>query len=134
MAALEHIAAVEWAPLQVPLHTPFAIASETTTVTANWWVRVQLSDGTEGWGEAAPAPTLTGETVTTVEAALRDVRDLLQGQPAAWRPGVRVLRTHLSAHPAACAAVEVRPLGCLDQAPSPPPQRVVGGCRDGAGN
>ncbi len=108
-----HIAEVAWEPLQVPLHTPFVISSETTTVTENWWVRVRLSDGTEGWGEAAPSPTLMGETAATIEAALRDARALLQGQPAAWRPCVRLLRTHLAAHRATCAAIEVALLDAL---------------------
>lgn len=104
---------ITWEPLQVTLHTPFAISSETTTVTNNFWVKLVLDDGTEGWGEAAPSPTLMGETSKTVEAALKDAKSLLSGQPARWRICVQTLYQNLSAQKSACAAVEVALLDAL---------------------
>ncbi|MFN3422545.1 MAG: dipeptide epimerase [Armatimonadota bacterium] len=104
---------ITWEPLQVPLHTPFAISSETTTVTDNFWVKLVLDDGTEGWGEAAPSPTLMGETSRTVEAALKDARGLLSGQPARWRLCVQTLHQNLGAQKSVCAAVEVALLDAL---------------------
>lgn len=111
--ATPQIAEITWQPLQVPLHTPFAISSETTAVTNNFWVKVILDDGTEGWGEAAPSPTLMGETARTIEAALNDAKSLLVGQLARWRPCVQLLQQNLSAQKSACAAVEVALLDAL---------------------
>lgn len=112
-APVPKIADLTWEPLRVPLHTPFAISSETTTVTDNFWVKLKLDDGTEGWGEAAPSPTLMGETAKTVEAALQEARALLVGQPARWRYCVKLLKEQIGAQKAACAAVEVALLDAL---------------------
>ncbi|MFA0738078.1 MAG: hypothetical protein LKKZDAJK_001179 [Candidatus Fervidibacter sp.] len=124
------IAGVSWTPLQVPLHTPFAIAPETTEVTANFWVRLRLSDGTEGWGEAAPSPALMGETPATTEAALSDARQLLLGQPARWRNVVRLLAMHLQAARAARAALEVALLDALAKRHNLPLWHWFGGAEE----
>ncbi|GBC99689.1 Aromatic dipeptide epimerase [bacterium HR17] len=124
------IADVAWAPLQVPLHTPFVIAPETTQVTGNWWVRVQLSDGTEGWGEAAPSPALMGETMAMTEAALMDAKHALIGQPARWRPIAQRLAEILGAARAARAALEVALLDALAQRTATPLWQWFGGAND----
>ncbi len=61
----------------MPLHTPFAISRETTEVTANWFVTVVLEDGTEGWGEVAPSPSLMGETMASSGRVLESLRRLI---------------------------------------------------------
>lgn len=104
---------INWEPLCVPLHTPFAISSETTTITDNIWVKLVLDNETEGWGEAAPSPTLMGETAKTVEAALSEAKFLLIGQPARWRLCVQLLHQNLGAQRSACAAVEIALLDAL---------------------
>lgn len=124
------IADITWEPLQVPLHTPFAISSETTTVTNNFWVKVTLDDGREGWGEAAPSPTLMGETAKTVEAALNDAKSLLIGQPARWRLCVQILNRNLNAQKSACAAIEVALLDALTKRQGIPLWQWLGGASD----
>ena len=56
------IAAVESRVVAVPLITPFHMSGETVTATHNLIVCITDSDGNNGWGEAAPAPMMTGET------------------------------------------------------------------------
>ena len=124
------IVEVGWTPLRLPLRTPFAIAPETTEVTANFWVRVRLSDGTEGWGEAAPSPALMGETPAMTEAALSDARQLLIGQPARWRGIADLLANHLSAARAARAALEVALLDALAKRHNLPLWQWFGGATD----
>ncbi len=119
-----------WEPLQLPLHTPFVISSETTTVTKNFWVKVILDDGTEGWGEAAPSPTLMGETARTVEAALSDAKLLLVGQSARWLPCVQTLHRNLNSQKSACAAVEVALLDALTKRNGIPFFHWFGGATD----
>lgn len=121
------IAEITWEQLRVPLHTPFAISSETTTVTDNFWVKVLLDDGTEGWGEAAPSPTLMGETSRTVEAALKEAKSLLVGEPARWRHCLKLLHQNLSAQKSACAAVEVALLDALTKLMGVPLWQWFGG-------
>ena len=46
-------------------------------------VRIEATDGTVGWGEAASAPTMTGDTLGGLVAAVRDyLAPLLVGQDA----------------------------------------------------
>lgn len=124
------IAEINWTPLCLPLHTPFAIAPETTEVTANFWVRLRLSDGTEGWGEAAPSPALMGETPAMAEAALSDARQLLVGQPARWRRVAELLANHLGAACAVRAALEVALLDALAKKHNLPLWQWFGGATD----
>ncbi|WP_456331985.1 dipeptide epimerase [Fervidibacter sacchari] len=129
-ASVPKIADLTWELLQVPLHTPFAISSETTTVTENLWVKLKLDDGTEGWGEAAPSPTLMGETAKTVEAALQEAKSLLLGQPARWRHCIRLLNEQIRAQKAACAAIEVALLDALAKRQGIPLWLWFGGSTD----
>ncbi|MCS7263489.1 MAG: dipeptide epimerase [Armatimonadetes bacterium] len=114
--AAPQISDITWEPLRLPLHTPFAISSETTTVTDNLWVKVVLDNGIEGWGEAAPSPTLMGETARTVEGSLKDAKSLLVGQHARWRFCVQILQQNIGAQKSACAAIEVALLDALTKA------------------
>ncbi|MFA0754047.1 MAG: hypothetical protein IMHGJWDQ_001830 [Candidatus Fervidibacter sp.] len=124
------VADLVWEPLAVPLHTPFAIFRETTERTMNFWVRVRLSDGTEGWGEAAPSPALMGETTATTEAALQAARHHLIGQPARWRPLTQFLAETLSASRTARAAIEVALLDALAKRHGVPLWQWLGGATD----
>ena len=45
------------------------MAAETVTHARNILVRIEAADGTVGWGEAASAPTMTGDTLAKVSAA-----------------------------------------------------------------
>lgn len=130
MTKTPFIVDLSWQPLQIPLHTPFAISLETTEATANWWVRLFLDDGTEGWGEAAPSPSLMGETFATTEAALREAKQLLVGQPAQWRPVVRLLTDTISTHRCALAAIEVALLDALTKRHNIPLWQWFGGATD----
>ena len=69
-------------PVALPLKAPMKMAGETITAAQNILVRIEASDGTVGWGEAASAPTMTGDTLGGLIAAVRDYL-----APRADRPG-----------------------------------------------
>ena len=48
------------------------MAGVTITHAHNVLVRIEARDGTVGWGEAASAPTMTGDTVESLLAAVRN--------------------------------------------------------------
>lgn len=58
-------------PLAVPLTAPMRLASEHITHAETLLVRAIDASGEEGWGEAAAAPTMTGETIPGMVAVLR---------------------------------------------------------------
>jgi L-alanine-DL-glutamate epimerase-like enolase superfamily enzyme len=53
---------VRVAPLDIPLLAPFGISKGALDLAANVLLAVELSDGTMGYGEAAPFPAYNGET------------------------------------------------------------------------
>ncbi len=73
MAALEMIKidAVEPRVVAVPLKRPFHMSGEIVTAAHNLVVKITDSDGVVGWGEAASAPMMTGETAPALLAAAK---------------------------------------------------------------
>ena len=63
---------VDAIPVALPLKSPMKMAAETITAAQNLLVRIETADGTVGWGEAASAPTMTGDTQGGLVAAVRD--------------------------------------------------------------
>ncbi|MEJ0075301.1 MAG: enolase C-terminal domain-like protein [Alphaproteobacteria bacterium] len=59
-------------PVALPLKAPMKMAGVTITKAENLIVRVELADGQVGWGEAPSAPTMTGDTLGSLIAAVRD--------------------------------------------------------------
>src|SRR4051812_5128708 len=58
-------------PVRIPLTKPIQHASHTRTDTDNVVVRVVLDDGTVGFGEGVPREYVTGETIESALALLR---------------------------------------------------------------
>ena len=54
---------VDAIPVALPLKTPMKMSAETITAAQNLLVRIEAADGSVGWGEAASAPTMTGDTL-----------------------------------------------------------------------
>jgi len=63
---------VDAIPVALPLKTPMKMSAETITDAQNLLVRIEAADGSVGWGEAASAPTMTGDTLGGLVAAVRD--------------------------------------------------------------
>jgi L-alanine-DL-glutamate epimerase-like enolase superfamily enzyme len=74
------IKAIEPIAISLPMKKPVQMAGETVTRADNVLVRVQADDGTVGWGEAAAAPTMTGETVASMMAAVDHMASGLRGR------------------------------------------------------
>ena len=72
-------------------------------------MRIEAADGTVGWGEAASAPTMTGDTLGGLVAAVRDhLAPLLVGKDAtAWPELRKALHRALTGNGGAHSAVEM---------------------------
>ena len=64
------IKAIEPIAVSLPMEKPVKMAGETVTRADNILVRIESDNGVVGWGEAASAPTMTGETVASMMAAV----------------------------------------------------------------
>lgn len=93
--------------LDVPLLEPFGIATGAQHVAHNVVVRLETSNGTVAWGEAAPVHHISGETQDEVCRALTQVADILHRHDLLdFRPLCEELGEALASVPSALCAVE----------------------------
>jgi muconate cycloisomerase len=74
------IARVEAIPVRLPMRRPMKMAGVVIEAAENLLVRIEADDGRVGWGEAASAPTMTGELLPGMVAAVRYLAPALVGQ------------------------------------------------------
>ena len=109
---------VDAIPVSLPLKTPMKMAAETITAAQNLLVRIEAADGTVGWGEAASAPTMTGDTQGGLVAAVRDhLAPMIVGKDARDWPVLRpALHRALLGNGGAHSAVEMAVLDLIGRA------------------
>jgi len=93
----------------LPLKSPMKMAGITISTAENLLVRVEATDGMVGWGEAPSAPTMTGDTLGGLTAAVRDhLAPLLIGKDVAPEHDHRpMLQRALVGNTGAHSAVEM---------------------------
>ncbi len=106
---------VDAIPMALPLKAPMKMAAETVSTAQNVLVRIEAADGTVGWGEAASAPTMTGDTLGGMVAAVRDhLAPMLAGRDALTWTGLRpALHRALAGNGGAHSAVEMAVLDLI---------------------
>jgi muconate cycloisomerase len=127
------ITRVDAIPVALPLKKPMQMAGDTITHASNIVVRIEAADGTVGWGEAASAPTMTGDTLGGLVAAVRDhLAPLLLGSDAWDRPElVARLRSALIGNTGAHSAIEMALLDLAGRQAGLPVADLIGGaCRN----
>ncbi len=68
------IKSIEAIAVSLPMLKPLIMATETVSSADNMLVRIEAVDGTVGWGEAASAPGMTGDTLESMVAAVHFLR------------------------------------------------------------
>ena len=76
------IKSIEPIAVSLPMLKPVIMAGEEVTRADNVLVRVETGDGLVGWGEAASAPVMTGETLESIVAAVHFLAAALRGREA----------------------------------------------------
>ena len=71
---------IEPIAVSLPMAKPLKMSFEEVKSAENLLVRLE-ADGVVGWGGAAAAPTMTGETVASMSAAIRYLAGKLEGMP-----------------------------------------------------
>lgn len=105
MAKIHQIEAI---PIAIELRQPLHLASEIITKAQNLIVKITDSDGIIGWGEAASAPTMTGETLPgMVEAVKRLIAPALANALIDETRTASATLSSMTGNPGARAAVDV---------------------------
>jgi L-alanine-DL-glutamate epimerase-like enolase superfamily enzyme len=124
------IKAIEPIAVSLPMHKPVKMAGETVARADNVLVRIESDTGVVGWGEAAAAPTMTGETVASMMAAvahmtpglLRHSADDIAGAAAA-------MDARMYGNSGAKAAIEIALHDLIGRATGQPLHALLGGKR-----
>ena len=105
------------------------MAGETIAHARNIVVRIEAADGTSGWGEGASAPTMTGDTLGGLVAAVRDhLAPRLIGKDAWQRPVLMaMLQSTLIGNTGAHSAVEMALLDLAGRKTALPLIDLLGG-------
>ncbi len=122
---------VDAIPVGLPLAKAMAMAGGTVSRALNILVRIEAGDGSVGWGEAASAPTMTGDTLGGLIAAVRDhLALLLIGEDAWMRPALRrKLGNALLGNSGAQSAIEMALLDLAGRSCGLPLIDLVGGAQ-----
>ncbi len=116
--------------ISLPMIKPVKMSFEEVRNAENVLARIETSDGITGWGEAASAPTMTGETQGSMVAAIRHLADKLEGLPADDIPAaMHRAGQYLYGNNSAKSAIEMALFDALGQARGKPVYELLGGAK-----
>jgi L-alanine-DL-glutamate epimerase-like enolase superfamily enzyme len=76
------ITSIEPMAVSLPMRKPVIMAGEEVRRAENVLVRIETDNGLTGWGEAASAPVMTGETLAGMVTAIEYLEPALHGREA----------------------------------------------------
>lgn len=136
MAARATVTSLELLPLRIPFRFAFAHHLAERREARPQIVRLRLSDGSVGYGEALPRPYLTGESEATVRSALRGpLAALVLGYELDGLPGAQALletpaaRAACTQAPAAFCGLELALLDAAGRSSGQSVSSLLGGVR-----
>lgn len=102
------IKTIEPIAVSLPMLKPVVMAGEEVRRAENVLVRIEATDGTVGWGEAASAPVMTGETLESIVTAVHYVSPVLHGRdPADIGGALTAMDGRIYGNHSAKAAIEI---------------------------
>ena len=124
------IISLDWKILEIPLKKPFKIAFETMDTYRGVVVKLCTEEFC-GYGEAAPAPRITGDTVDSVVSALKRFKPIVIGEDASAIGRIMdSLNSSILGSPSAKAAIDFALFDILSQKAGMPLKNLLGGRRD----
>ena len=121
---------IETLAISLPMVKPLKMSFEEVKSAENVLVRMETGDGVVGWGGAATAPTMTGETVASMAAAIRYLAPMLEGMPLDDIAAVMVRAgNYLYGNNSAKSVIEMALHDALGRARREPVYDLLGGKR-----
>jgi len=126
------IKSIEPIAVSLPMKKLVKMAGETVTRADNVFVRIEADTGAVGWGEAAAAPTMTGETVASMMAAIGHMAPLLLKRAADDFAGaMAAMHAQMYGNTGAKAAIEIALHDLVGRVRGQPLHALLGEkCRD----
>lgn len=102
------IKSIEPFAVSLPMKKPVVMAGEEVRRAENVLVRIETADGRVGWGEAASAPVMTGETLESIVTAVHYIAPALLGRdPRDVDGAIAAMDGRIYGNHGAKAAVEI---------------------------
>jgi L-alanine-DL-glutamate epimerase-like enolase superfamily enzyme len=121
------ITSIQPIAVSLPMLKPVIMAGEEVRRADNVLVRIEAEDGTVGWGEAASAPVMTGETLESIVAAVNYLSTALNGRDAADIEGTLVaMDGRMYGNHGAKAAIEIALHDLTGRATQKPVHALIG--------
>jgi L-alanine-DL-glutamate epimerase-like enolase superfamily enzyme len=122
-----NIKTIEVIAVRLPMIKPVIMAGQTVSQADNVLVRIEASDGLVGWGEAASAPTMTGETTDSMLAAVHYLAPALKGRAGDDVAGALVaMNSRMYGNHGAKAAIEIALHDLIGRATGRPVHALLG--------
>jgi muconate cycloisomerase len=124
------IKSVEPIAVSLPMLKPVIMAGEEVRRADNVLVKIVADDGTIGWGEAASAPVMTGETLESIVTAVHYLTPALRGRDAAAIAGaLAAMDGRMYGNHGAKAAIEIALHDLTGRATGQPVHALLGAQR-----
>jgi L-alanine-DL-glutamate epimerase-like enolase superfamily enzyme len=121
------IKSIEPIAVSLAMKKPVAMAAETVTRADNVLVRIESDRGIVGWGEAASAPTMTGETVASMMAAVSHLALALRDRiPDDFAGASAAMDAQMYGNTGAKAAIEIALLDLVARSRGQPLHALLG--------
>ncbi len=103
-----NIKSIEPIAISLPMLKPVIMAGEEVRRADNVLVRIETDSGLVGWGEAASAPVMTGETLESIVSAVHYLTPVLRGRdPADIEGALAAMEGRMYGNHGAKAAIEI---------------------------
>jgi L-Ala-D/L-Glu epimerase len=123
------ITKVELRRFKAPLKRPFQTALRRVEALEDWVIVLVSDEGLTGYGEGAPTPQITGETMETMQAAITHLAPFVTGRELETEFDAILQEVHSAIvhHTTAKAALEIALYDLLAQKANLPLYRFLGG-------
>lgn len=119
---------IEPIPVSLPMRKPVIMAGEEVRRADNVLVRIESDSGLTGWGEAASAPVMTGDTLESLVSAVHYLEPALRGRdPADIAGTLAAMNGRMYGNHGAKAAIEIALHDLAGRATGQPVHAMLGG-------
>jgi L-alanine-DL-glutamate epimerase-like enolase superfamily enzyme len=121
------VKSVEPIAVSLPMIKPVIMAGEEVRRADNVLVRIEADNGLTGWGEAASAPVMTGDTLESLVAGVQYLASALRGRdPADIEGALAAMDGRMYGNHGAKAAIEIALLDLAGRAAGKPVHALLG--------